>query len=70
MEFKKFSVLFFPSDNSIEVVPSKWISEDKKTCPFPLAGVVNFKELQKDSNSSPDPSWPIWEVVVKKTYGK
>ncbi|OXA47039.1 hypothetical protein Fcan01_18276 [Folsomia candida] len=65
---KKFSVVYFPSDKTIEVVPSKWILEDRQKCPFPINLPTGFRKIQKDSSSTPDPNWPIWEVELKKSY--
>ncbi|OXA43158.1 hypothetical protein Fcan01_22070 [Folsomia candida] len=48
-QLKNFSVVYFPSDKTIEVVP-------------------RFRKIQKDSSSTPDPNWPIWEVEFKKSY--
>jgi len=69
MDLKAFSVVYFPSDNSIEVVPSSWLSTDQGTCPFPTIQGKGFKDLQQNPNSTPDTAWPVWNVEVKKTYG-
>ncbi|OXA48417.1 hypothetical protein Fcan01_16533 [Folsomia candida] len=49
MSQQKFSVVYFPSGKTIEVVP-------------------RFRKIQKDSSSTPDLHWPIWEVEIKKSY--
>ena len=69
MDLKKYAVVFFPIDNSIEVVPSNWLSADQKKCPFPVILPKGFKATQKDFNSTPDRNWPLWDSEVKRTFG-
>lgn len=66
---KQFAVVEFPSDHTVDVAPSKWLSEDHLTCPFPVNPPSGFKKIQKDPTSTPDPKWPVWSVEVKKFYG-
>ena len=70
MDSRQFSVVFFPSDNSVEVVPTNWLSADQKQCPFPLGKSKGLKKLQKNANSVPDSAWPTWDVSLAKTYSK
>ncbi|OXA48256.1 hypothetical protein Fcan01_17363 [Folsomia candida] len=65
---KQFAVVEFPSDHTVDVAPSKWLSEDHLTCPFPVNPPSGFKKIQKDPTSTPDPKWPVWSVEVKKFY--
>ena len=69
---KKFTVFYFFSDNSIEVVPSKWISTEQKTCPFPRdsESVPGFINIQRNFESVPDPSWPVWPGQCKSSHGQ
>jgi hypothetical protein len=66
---KKFSVVHFPSDSSVEAVPSIWISADRNTCPFPINRPRGFQRLQECSNSVADPIWPVWAIEFLGTYG-
>ncbi len=66
---KKFSVVYFPSDKTLDFVPSIWISEDRIVCRFPKNHPRGFKKLQENPESTPDPLWPLWAVEIKKTYG-
>lgn len=66
---KKFTVVHFLADKSVEVVPSTWLSKDGKTCPFPISQPKGFKKLQEDENSVPDPLWPFWIIDNLKSYG-
>jgi len=70
MELKSFVVVLFPSDNSVEVVPSKWLSEDQNTCAFPPSPPKGFRELQKNPDASPLSDWPAWNIEIKKAYGE
>lgn len=67
---KDFAVVVFPSDHTVDVAPSKWLSEDQLKCPFPANPPIGFKKVQKDPGSTPDPNWPVWGVEVKKYYSK
>ena len=69
MDLKQFSVVYFPFDNAIEVVPSIWVSVDQTKCQFPSRTYKGFKKIQKNPASPPSPSWPSWDVEIKKTYG-
>jgi len=69
-KLKNYSVVHFSVDNSIEVVPSSWILPEQDKCHFPIVQPKGFKRIQENWESSPDPSWQIWEVAIKKTYGE
>jgi hypothetical protein len=52
---KPFTVVLFPCDNSVEDVPTKWISSDKKTCLWPNKSLKRtvLQKLTGDPNSCP-----------------
>ncbi|OXA45205.1 hypothetical protein Fcan01_19794, partial [Folsomia candida] len=62
---KQFCVVEFIADQTIEVVPKTWLSEDNKKCTFPSNRPKGFKKIQEDPHSLPDPLWKSWEIVVK-----
>jgi hypothetical protein len=71
-EKNSFSVVSFPIDNSVEAVPTKWLSEDRQFCPWPkkAGNSVNFRKLLQDSSSSPGLNWEQFQINVIKEYGK
>ncbi|OXA40659.1 hypothetical protein Fcan01_24605 [Folsomia candida] len=62
---KQFCVVEFIADQTIEVIPKTWLSEDNKKCTFPSNRPKGFKKIQEDPHSRPDPLWKSWEIVVK-----
>ncbi|OXA43304.1 hypothetical protein Fcan01_22144 [Folsomia candida] len=62
---KQFYVVEFPADQTIEVVPKTWLSDDNKKCTFSSNTPKGFKKLQEDPNSRPDPLWTSWDIIVK-----
>ncbi|KAF5290136.1 hypothetical protein FQR65_LT11648 [Abscondita terminalis] len=64
---KLFSVVEFTKDNSVEAVPAAWIHENN-VCSWPNKLPVRFRTLQEDANSTPDSSWPLFEINIIKTY--
>ena len=70
IDLKSFVVVNFDTDDSVEVVPATWISEDQSACPFPTTIPRNFGRLQIDPNSTPDSDWPVWGVTCVKGYSK
>lgn len=71
MDLKKFTVIKFEKDNSVDVVPSKWIVQsDKITVKFPKYKNSNTIKLLEDPRSSPKDNWPAWVVEIIKSYGK
>lgn len=70
IKVKKFAVVSFQTDNSVEAVPSGWLAEDQKSCCWPDEKPANFLNLIRDPCSSPQIDWNFWEVEVVKFYGK
>jgi hypothetical protein len=65
-----FTVVHFPLDNSVEAVPSKWISEDLKVCPWPKRKSASFDKVIRDPTSTPGPDWELYEIRIIKRYGR
>lgn len=57
-----FKVIQFKKDKSIELVPSKWIKQDKCCWPEDLASnpKIYYREVEK--NKHPSSKWPSFEV--------
>lgn len=68
--FKNFVVVSFECDNSVEVVPKTWLSEDKKKCSYPKKIPTNFHNLRTNCNSTPGNNWNSFTIDVIKSYGK
>lgn len=71
MPRKKFTVIRFTADNSTDYVPTGWIfnQDGVKKVKFPKTKNSKTTQLQQDSDSSPNPVWPEWELVTVKSYG-
>ena len=67
---KKYVVVEFTNDNSVEFVPKTWISEDKDHCYFPETIPSNFEKLRTNPASPLDPSWNLWHILIVKSYSK
>lgn len=62
---KTFSVLL-DEDDSVEVIPSKWISPDKKTYKWPKTNVKSSIKKMIDA----DESWEDYQIKrIIKTLG-
>lgn len=67
---KKFSVVSFKKDNTVEAVPSAWITDDKISCHWPKKYPKNFKSIIQCSDSVPGGDWILYAVDVIKSYGE
>jgi hypothetical protein len=67
---KKFSVVEFLVDQSIEYIPSKWLNDDNTTCFWPEKPPGSFKKIRKNSESSASTSWRKFSIKVLKQHGK
>lgn len=67
---KMYSVVKFKSDNSVQLVPSSWISveEGRKRCRWPPGPSTNVTKLIKDRKC--DKSWPTLEASVFRSTGR
>lgn len=72
MSSKPFAVIKFQFDNTVDFVPTGWLSVDNEgtNVRFPRTLNVAAQQLKKDKNSFPKISWPIWKVEVIKHCGK
>jgi hypothetical protein len=69
---KNFVVVNFTLDNSAEVVPRKWISDDGCKCFWPITGSssASFRKLKENPLSSPLADWIQYDIKIIKSYGK
>lgn len=69
----QFAVVEFPEEKSVEIVSTKWLSVDKKSCHWPNVSGRKFKALLLDHA---DPfnlervSWNVHDCRVFAIYGK
>jgi hypothetical protein len=63
-----FSVVHFLNDDSVEVVPSKWITED--SCKFPDKLTKGLGKLLRNSDKEPCDSWESYKIKLVKSYGR
>lgn len=68
LQMSLFTVVEFPEDNSVEVVPTKWIDFENNTCLY-KDGPAGAR-LRRNSESIPQPEWPTYRVKVKAHYGE
>lgn len=69
-DLKSFVVVhFYNSDDTYEVVPRHWISEDQTTSHFPAGPSKAVLKLQTNKNTSVDPAWPVYDINIIKSYG-
>lgn len=69
---KKFSVVQFQKEKSVDFVPSIWLNEEKDKCQYPTASLLppNFDDLKRDSESIPPRKWPWYKIQYIKSFGK
>ncbi|CAG7819221.1 unnamed protein product, partial [Allacma fusca] len=67
---KRFCVVYFVVENSLEAVPTKWINEEGNQCSFPIISGPKFLKLRNNSNSVPLPSWKKYQIEVRYCSNK
>lgn len=67
---KKFAVVIFNDDNCVSAVPLSWVSEDQRSCQWPVKYPHSFKKLIQDPNSKPEADWISLAIELKKKYSK
>lgn len=65
---KKFCVVEFLKDSSVEAVPISWIKENQ--CPWPAQIKKKFRALLSESTSTPEADWPLYNIKVHKLCGE
>lgn len=66
-----YGVVQFRAENSVESIPMKWLSEDKRSCFWPEA--LKMAALKKAIKQCQEPckNWKLFEVtVLGEGYGK
>lgn len=69
----QFAVVHFtnPDDNSVDIVPAKWLSSDGNNCLWPKENVTPaFSNHKLNPNFRPKKGWVYHPCVVKGKYGK
>lgn len=70
---KKFVVVSFPHENTVEAVPSTWVIPDRKKCYWP-SGIKNSSvkclKLKSNPDTKPGSDWELHDIEVIKSYGK
>jgi len=67
---KTFSIVEFTIDNSVEIVPSSWISENQQECKFPCPIPKGFLKVQSNIDSPTEENWTDYKISFVKRYGK
>jgi hypothetical protein len=69
---KHFSVVLFSVDNSVEAVPTKWLSEDGLKCYWPkkVSTEASFRKLLENPDSSLLHTWFEFDIRCVKSYSK
>lgn len=58
-----YSIVLFVNENSVSLVPTKWILKDRKICKWPPVPAQSL--IKKNSDSKPE--WTSVAVQVLKT---
>ncbi|OXA51644.1 hypothetical protein Fcan01_13905 [Folsomia candida] len=61
------AIVHFPSDDTVEIVPTSWINDQATHCQFPPAGEKGVKKIKKRSGA-PLSHWAVYEVTVLKYF--
>ncbi|CAL8077461.1 unnamed protein product [Orchesella dallaii] len=68
VDLKKFAVVHFLRENSVEAVPRSWISSNQLTCAYPRKFPQNFESLRSNEESVPPAQWGRYKVKILKSY--
>jgi len=70
--FPKYSVVEFPKEGSVEVIPSNWLLEGEKECWWPpkQTPYISFIQLLRDPSSTPLKNWDIVPCKILGQSGK
>jgi len=74
MDHKNFAIVIFKDKKNkkiqYSVVPTKWLISNEEKCYWPDNKTKNVSKLFSDPKSIPGSSWKIYDVQVKKYYGR
>jgi hypothetical protein len=70
MDNKKFAVVHFPCDNSVEVVPRQWMLEGEKSSKYPPERFRGSIKNAVKNVVEPQDDWLIYEIEIYKWFGK
>ncbi|GAB6024386.1 hypothetical protein CHUAL_009552 [Chamberlinius hualienensis] len=65
---KKFAVVHFVRDNSVDFVPSLWLFNDKRTCFYPKFRFPEFEALKRNYECVPQKGWI--SCIISKAENK
>jgi len=68
MDNSSHGIAFFPTDNSVEVIPKSWVIQDGEKAYYPPHGTKSVKKLVKRGDD-PSLEWPLFDVKVYKWFG-
>ncbi|OXA50343.1 hypothetical protein Fcan01_15298 [Folsomia candida] len=63
------AIVHFPSDDTVEIVPTSWLNYQATHCQFPPTGEKGVKKIKKRSGA-PLNHWAVYEAAVLKYFGK
>jgi hypothetical protein len=63
-----YSVVVFDRENSVELVPSSWLSNENRQCLYPKVSTLKLTVFIK-SLEKPDITWPIYNCRCLKQCG-
>jgi len=64
-----FSVVTFQSDNSVQLVPTNWLSSTKKQCRWPVGPQKGISSIIS-KNKPPGKNWPFVTIKLLKETGE
>lgn len=70
---KKFAVVSFTNENTVEAVPSTWIILERKKCYWPSGSKTSLAKCLKlkcNPDTQPGSDWELHDIEIIKSYGK
>ncbi|OXA48766.1 hypothetical protein Fcan01_16632 [Folsomia candida] len=61
------AIVHFPSDDTVEIVPTSWLNDQATHCQFPPTGEKGVKKIKKRSGA-PLNHWAVYEAAVLKYF--
>lgn len=61
---KKFSIIEFTEENAVEIIPSSWLSSDKKTTLWPPIVTPSLLKKYLTNNTEPGTNWNLVKIRV------
>lgn len=64
-----YSVVEFVDENSVEIIPSSWISPNKKTALWPKDVTPSMLKIHLKCRSDPKPDWTRIDIRILAQTG-